>query len=79
MENLGKSCSAIRQELVTAKNDLGNVSSSLVSIQHASESVVEKLNKFSIRMYDMENQSSLLLKVYILTVKRHGRTIGSAN
>ena len=63
VSKLDRSCKVIQRELAATKGDLGNVQSSLGSIQQSAEKVVEKLNKFSIRMYDMERQTSILLKV----------------
>ena len=60
---LERSSNLIRRDLSAAKGDLGNVNAGLCSIQKTADQVVEKLNKFNLKMFDLENQSTLLLKV----------------
>lgn len=66
VSKLERSCHLIRKDLSSAKGDLGNVNAGLCSIQKTADQVVEKLNKFNLKMFDLENQSTLLLKVYTI-------------
>ena len=63
VSKLERSCHLIRKDLSAAKGDLGNVNAGLCSIQKTADQVVEKLNKFNLKMFDLENQSNLMLKV----------------
>ena len=60
---LERSCHLIRNDLTSAKSDLANVNAGLCNIQNTADQVVEKLNKFNLKMFDLENQSALMMKV----------------
>ena len=56
---LERSSNLIRRDLSAAKGDLGNVNAGLCSIQKTADQVVEKLNKFNLKMFDMSLMDAL--------------------